>query len=107
VYYYSVFPSLFLTLLPEYAVVHVLRPVAVDRTRIDCVWLFAQEAAGDGRAEDAVAFWDRTNRQDWQVCEMAQQGVASRAYVPGPYSVQESLLAAFDREVLAALGRDA
>src|SRR5437867_12427615 len=62
---------------------------------------------GGGRKalQDAVAFWDRTNRQDWRVCELAQQGVSSRAYVPGPYSVQESLLAAFDREVLAALGR--
>ena len=63
---------------------------------------------GGGRSgpQDAVAFWDRTNRQDWHVCELAQQGVSSRAYVPGPYNVQESLLAAFDRELLAALGRD-
>jgi hypothetical protein len=30
--------------------------------------------------------------------------VSSRAYVPGPYAVQESLLAAFDREYLDALG---
>ena len=107
VYYYSVFPNLFLTLLPDYVMCHTLWPVAVDRTRIVCEWLFAPEAEGGDGARDAVAFWDRTNRQDWHVCELAQQGVSSRAYVPGPYSVQESLLAAFDREVLAALGRDA
>jgi len=106
VYYYSVFPNLFLTLLPDYALCHTLWPVALDRTRIVCEWLFAPEAAGSEDARDAVEFWDRTNRQDWHVCELAQQGVSSRAYVPGPYSVQESLLAAFDREVLAALGRD-
>jgi Rieske 2Fe-2S family protein len=108
VYYYSVFPNLFLTLLPDYVMWHTLWPVAVDRTRIVCEWLFAPEAdpaAGDG-PQDAIAFWDRTNRQDWHICERAQQGVSSRAYTPGPYAVQESLLAAFDREFLAALGRD-
>jgi phenylpropionate dioxygenase-like ring-hydroxylating dioxygenase large terminal subunit len=106
VYYYSVFPNLFLTLLPDYAMWHTLRPVAPDRTRIVCEWLFPPDALTPPAAgpEDAVAFWDRTNRQDWHVCELAQQGVSSRAYTPGPYAVQESLLAAFDRELLAALG---
>ena len=107
VYYYSVFPNLFLTLLPDYVLWHTLWPLAVDRTRVVCEWLFAPEAAAGDGAEDALAFWDRTNRQDWHICELAQQGVSSRAYTPGPYAVQESLLAAFDRELLAALGRDA
>ena len=107
VYYYSVFPNLFLTLLPDYAMWHTLWPVATDRTRVVCEWLFPAEAAASPAAgpEDAIAFWDRTNRQDWHVCELAQQGVSSRAYTPGPYAVQESLLAAFDRELLTALGR--
>jgi Rieske 2Fe-2S family protein len=106
VYYYSVFPNLFLTLLPDYAMWHTLWPVGPDRTRIVCEWLFAPGAASPAAGpEDAIAFWDRTNRQDWHVCELAQQGVSSRAYTPGPYAVQESLLAAFDRELLAALGR--
>ena len=104
VYYYSVFPNLFLTLLPDYAMWHSLEPLACDRTRITCEWLFAEDAPETG-AQDAVAFWDVTNRQDWHVCELAQQGIASRAYTPGPYAVQESLLAAFDRELLSALSR--
>jgi Rieske 2Fe-2S family protein len=108
VYYYSVFPNLFLTVLPDFVMWHTLHPLAVDRTRIVCEWLFAPEAAAGGPGpEDAVAFWDRTNLQDWHVCELAQEGVSSRAYVPGPYNPQESLLAAFDRELLAALGRNA
>jgi len=44
-----------------------------------------------------------TNRQDWHVCELAQQGISSRAYAPGLYSTEESLLAAFDREYLKAI----
>jgi hypothetical protein len=37
------------------------------------------------------------------ICEQSQLGVSSRAYIPGPYSPRESISAAFDREVLAAL----
>jgi Rieske 2Fe-2S family protein len=104
VYYYSVFPNLFLTLLPDYAMWHTLEPLATDRTRIVCEWLFTDGVPADG-VEDAVAFWDRTNRQDWHVCALAQQGISSRAYTSGPYATSESLLAAFDREFLTALGR--
>ena len=39
----------------------------------------------DFRPEDAIEFWDVTNKQDWHVCELSQQGIASRAYQPGPY----------------------
>jgi hypothetical protein len=35
---------------------------------------------------------------------MAQAGVQSRAYRPGPYSRRESLSAAFDRYYLDAMG---
>lgn len=104
-YYYSVFPNLFLTFLPDYVMATTLWPEAVDRTRVACEWLFDPEALASGGAnpEDAVEFWDRTNRQDWHVCELAHQGVSSRAYTPGPYSSRESLLPAFDREYLKAL----
>lgn len=55
--------------------------------------------------EDAVAFWDRTNQQDWDICERTQRGIRSRVYTPGPSSpAHESLLPAFHRQVLKALG---
>ena len=58
----------------------------------------------DFHPDDAVEFWDMTNRQDWHVCELSQQGIASRAYRPGPYSPRESIPAAWDRAYLRALG---
>ena len=72
---------------------------------MECEWLFHPDAAGQSGfdPEDGVQFWDQTNRQDWHVCELSQQGVSSRAYTPGPYSPRESISAAFDREVLRAL----
>ena len=106
VYYYSIFPSLLLTVQPELVMATRLVPIAPERTRVVVEWLFAPEtkAAGGFDPSDGIELWDLTNRQDWRMCELAQQGVASRAYRPGPYSQEESLLAAFDREYLGSLG---
>ncbi len=105
VYYYSIFPSLFLTIQADFVMATRLEPLAVDRTKITAEWLFSPEtAAAPGfDPSDGVELWDLTNRQDWRMCELAQEGVSSRAYRPGLYSADESLLAAFDKEYLAAL----
>lgn len=102
VYYYSVLPNLLLSLHPDYVMAHRLTARDTGRTRIVCEWLFhpaASETAGFD-PEDAIAFWDTTNREDWRICELGQAGIASRRYSPGPYSPRESLLAAWDREYL-------
>jgi Rieske 2Fe-2S family protein len=106
VYYYSVFPGAFLTIQPDFLMATRLEPVAVDRTRVVCEWLFAPESADQPGFDpsDGVEIWDITNRQDWHMCELAQLGVSSRAYRPGLYSKEESLLAAFDREYRRNLG---
>jgi glycine betaine catabolism A len=102
VFYYSIFPNMLLSLHPDYAMVHQLRPVSSDRTLILCDWFFHPEAfeREDFKPEDAIEFWNMTNKQDWHVCELSQQGIASRAYEPGPYSPRESIPAAWDRYYL-------
>lgn len=109
VYFYSIFPNLFLSLHPDYVMAHRLWPHAPDRTQIVCEWLFHPDAsAATGfDPEDAVAFWDMTNREDWRICELGQAGISSRKYGPGPYSPRESLPAAWDREYLRRFERDA
>jgi Rieske 2Fe-2S family protein len=107
-YYFGFFPNLLLSLTPEYVMAHTLWPLAPDRTRVICEWLFDSHAleAGECEPRDAVAFWDQANREDWEACERTQRGVASRAYVPGPACGEfEKLVVAFDQEVLKALGR--
>jgi len=102
VFYYSIFPNMLLSLHPEYVMVHQLWPQSPDRTLILCDWFFHPEAfdRADFNPNDAIEFWDMTNKQDWHVCELSQQGIASRAYQPGPYSPRESIPAAWDREYL-------
>lgn len=108
VYYYTFFPNAFLSLHPDYVLVHRILPLATDRTRITCDWLFDREtAAAPGfDPSPAVEFWDLTNRQDWELCANAHRGVVSRAWTPGPYSELESQLAAFDRYYLRILEQD-
>ncbi len=102
VYYYVIFPNMFLSLHPDYMLVHTLWPIAADRSINICEWHFhADEMARPGFVkQDAIDFWDMTNRQDWHVCELSQAGIASRAYTPGPYSNREDLLYAFDRMIV-------
>lgn len=102
IYYYSIFPNLLLSLHPDYVMFHTLWPEGPARTKITCEWLFHPDAdeSPDFDPDDASDFWDLTNRQDWDICERTQRGVASSAYVPGPYSPRESIPAAWDAEYL-------
>ena len=87
VFYYSIFPNMLLSMHPDYVMVHQLWPQSPERTLILCDWFFHPEAFGSTPSfnpDDAIEFWDMTNKQDWHVCELSQQGIASRAYRPGP-----------------------
>ena len=101
--YYTIYPNLLLSLHPDYMMTHTLWPKAVDRTEIVCAWHFhpAEMAKPVFQANDAIDFWDLTNREDWGIVELSQAGIQSRAYTPGPYSSREELLHVFDEAVLA------
>lgn len=102
VYFYSIFPNMFLSLHPDFVLCHRLEPLTPKKTRIVCQFLFAPEAvaSADFQAAGAIELWDATNREDWHMCELAQQGITSRAYTPGPLSNLESITAAWDEHYL-------
>jgi glycine betaine catabolism A len=102
VYYYAILPNLLLSLHPDYMMTHTLWPRAVDCTDVICEWHFHPEEMSkpDFQADDAIEFWDTTNREDWAISELSQAGIGSRAYKPGPYTRCESLPHAFDQIVL-------
>jgi Rieske 2Fe-2S family protein len=102
VLYYTVYPNLLLSLHPDYIMTHTLWPRAVDRTEIICEWHFHANEMSKANfiGDDAVDFWDATNRQDWGISELSQAGISSRAYKPGPYSRCETLPHAFDQMIL-------
>ena len=106
-YYYSLMPNMLLSIHPDYANYYVVTPLAADRTRVESEWMFNPDSATDStfNPDDAIRFWDVTNRQDWHIVEQSHLGITSRRYTPGPYSPRESIPAAWDREYLRQMGR--
>ena len=105
-FYYALFPTMMLSLHPDYAVFYTVWPKGPTESRVVCEWMVHPDSpAWPGyNIADAEEFWDRTNRQDWHICERSQLGISSRVYQPGPYSPRESIPAAWDREYLRAMG---
>ena len=98
VLYFAIFPNCLVSLHPDYVMLHTLWPRGAGRTLVVCEWFFeAETMAGEGFDHaDAVEFWDRVNRQDWQVCELSQLGLGSRGYTPGRYTEREGTVHRFD-----------
>jgi Rieske 2Fe-2S family protein len=105
-YYYTLMPNLLLSLHPDYVNYYLVHPVSPTRTIVESEWLFHPDTLEDSASniQDAIEFWDLTNRQDWDIVERSQLGIASRRYAPGPYSPRESMPAAWDREYLRTMG---
>jgi len=106
VFYYALLPTMLLNPHPDYVITFLISPIAPGRTDITCHWLMhPDEIARPGfDPSDAVDFWDVTNQQDWALSDLAQAGIASQGYRPGPYSNREELLIAFDRWVVERVG---
>lgn len=85
------YPNLLVSLHPDYVMTHLMTPLAVDRTHVECAWAFPKEvvAQADFDPSYAVDFWDLTNRQDWAACESVQRGLSSPHARPGPLAPDE------------------
>ncbi len=104
---YFALPSVFINLLSDHVAIDWLEPLGPTRTRITSEWLFDPEAMArpDFDPMDAVAILDLVNRQDWVVCELAQQGMTSRVYAQGGnYAPLEHHIRDFVDYILARLG---
>lgn len=102
VYYYVLYPSNFLSLLPDYVTLDWFMPLGPDRTRL-MFDLYVDKDEADP-ATDAMEFWDITNRQDWHICELAHLGAKTVGYNQGRYSSEEEVVHLIDRHYLARMG---
>jgi choline monooxygenase len=100
-YYWWMFPNTMFNLYPWGVSVNVVRPLAVDLTRVSFltyVWDAAKLDHGAGAA------LDRVEREDEVVVESVQRGVRSRFYERGRYSpTRERGVHHFHRLLVAAL----
>src|SRR5207245_10653887 len=107
--YYGIviMPNMLLNLLDDHVVIHTLRPEEPGRTTVICDWLFDPGAMShaDFDPMDAVEIFDIVNRQDWEVCELTQLGMGSKAYRSGGvYVPEERHIRAFADFVLERVG---
>jgi Rieske 2Fe-2S family protein len=103
--YFAIYPNFLLTLHPDYMMTITIWPQDAGRTRLIAEWHFhpAEMARPGFVFQDAVEFWDRTNREDWAISEQSYLGISSRGYQPGPYSERERQLWEFDQFVLSRM----
>jgi choline monooxygenase len=82
-YYFFLFPNILLNVYPWGISVNVVKPLAVDRTRVS----FLSYVWDPGKLDrGAGAGLDRVEREDEGVVESVQRGVRSRLYDRGRYS---------------------
>ncbi|MBS0578098.1 MAG: aromatic ring-hydroxylating dioxygenase subunit alpha [Proteobacteria bacterium] len=89
----------------DYALTVTYLPVDARRTRAVMRWLVRREAvAGRDYDVDALCYvWDETTKQDKQLIEINAAGVGAMGFVPGPYSLLETLAADFVERYLALM----
>ena len=82
-YYFFLYPNLMFNFYPWGVSINVVRPLAVDRTKVSFlsyVWDRSRLDRGAG------AGLDRVEREDESIVEAVQRGVGSRSYDRGRYS---------------------
>lgn len=95
-YAITVRPQVFINLVPDHVIVHRMYPVAVDKTIVECDWLYHPQVVESGADLDkSVELFHRVNLQDFEACERTQPGMSSRAYrrggvlVPAEHHISE------------------
>ena len=88
--YYQVFPNLMLNVVPGRLQSNVVIPTAPDRCKVVFRYYYDDVASPAARAriEEDIAFSDRVQTEDAEICERVQQGLSSRAYDRGRFSVR-------------------
>jgi glycine betaine catabolism A len=81
---------------PDYVLTHQAWPDGPNRSMVQCDLYVEADRFGSIDVSGAVEFWDITNREDYHVVELQQQGTRSRSWTAGRYSNQEASVHAFD-----------
>ena len=84
-----------------------MQPRGPEHTTIITDYLFRPEAIAEPGFDprETVEFAELVARQDYVICERAQQGVRSRAFTHGIYAEKDELPYKFNQAYLAARDR--
>jgi Rieske 2Fe-2S family protein len=104
--YFDVGPVSDFLAYADHGVIYRFIPRSVERTEMEVLWLVQADAVAgrDYEVPRLIWLWQVTSIEDKQIIERNQEGVNSRYYEPGPYSLQESYASRFVEWYLAELG---
>ncbi|MET7680985.1 aromatic ring-hydroxylating dioxygenase subunit alpha [Streptomyces sp. NPDC005423] len=105
-YAITVKPTVFINLVPDHVILHRMFPLALDRTVVECDWLYAPEVVASGAdVSKSVELFHRVNEQDFRACERTQPAMTSRAYRNGGVLVpSEHHIGLFHEWLIETLG---
>lgn len=81
--YYWLWPNTMLNILPGRLQTNRVLPLGVERCRVEFDFYYAANAEGTARREADLAFSDVVQKEDIDICERVQRGLASGSYVAG------------------------
>lgn len=85
-FYYCLFPNFMLNILPGRLQTNLVLPDGAERCRVVFRY-FYDDVADAKRVADDLAYSDAVQQEDIAICERVQQGLGSRAYDRGRFSV--------------------
>lgn len=88
---FQIGPVTFALAYCDHVVIYRFTPVSLSKSECDITWLVNGDA-GEGVDYDKASLtwlWDVTTQADKRIIEYNAEGVNSRFYQPGPYSVME------------------
>ncbi len=105
-YAITVKPTVFINLVPDHVIFHRMYPMSVNRTMVECDWLYTADVLGsEPDLSHSVELFHRVNQQDFEACERTQPAMSSRAYRHGGVLVPaEHHIAEFHKWVVSRLG---
>ena len=107
-WYYCVFPNYMLNILPGRLQTNLVVPVDHQNCRVVFEYFYddIESEAARRKIDEDLAFADRVQEEDIDICEHVQRGLQSRGYDRGRFSVKfESGVYHFQNLVRAAYGR--
>ena len=98
VYYVWMWPNLLFSINPDYVRALQVWPIDEGHSRIDYDVFFHRDAIAQPKFDpsDVVDFADLIVREDIRPCELQQEGMRSRGYIPGRYAQVEGATHRFD-----------
>lgn len=92
-FYYFVFPNFMLNILPGRLQTNMVVPTSPHSCRVlfDFYYTDIDSPSAQQRLKDDIAYSDRVQQEDIEICEHVQKGLESRVYSTGRFSPETEL----------------